>query len=113
MADLDPLGAEPAYNAEIDPLTYGLTIWDLDRHFYTDSLRHAFGGRRQATLREMVDRLRETYCGKFGCEYMYIQRRRKKSAAEAPGIGSFADLERRQAPHPRNLLQAEEFEHFL
>ncbi len=26
MADLDPLGEEPAYNAELDPLTYGLTI---------------------------------------------------------------------------------------
>ena len=78
MADLDPLGDEPAYNSELDALTYGLTIWDLDRHFYTDSLGHAFHGRTQATLREMVDLLRETYCGKIGSEYMYIQRPEEK-----------------------------------
>ena len=78
MADLDPLGDEPAWNPELDPLTYGLTIWDLDRLFYADSLSHAFGARKQATLREMVDILRETYCGKIGCEYMYIQRPEEK-----------------------------------
>jgi 2-oxoglutarate dehydrogenase E1 component len=114
MADLDPLGAEPAYNKEIDPLTYGLTIWDLDRHFYTDSLAHAFGGRKQATLREMVDRLRETYCGKFGCEYMYIQRTeeklwlQKRLETHAPALSKEDKLRILE-----NLLQAEEFELFL
>jgi 2-oxoglutarate dehydrogenase E1 component len=38
IADLDPLGAEPSYHAELDPETYGLTIWDLDREFLTGSL---------------------------------------------------------------------------
>jgi 2-oxoglutarate dehydrogenase E1 component len=114
MADLDPLGAEPAYNAEIDPLTYGLTIWDLDRHFYTDSLRHAFGGRRQATLREMVDRLRETYCGKFGCEYMYIQRTEEKVWLQKRLEADPQQLSKEEKLRIfENLLQAEEFEHFL
>ena len=114
MADLDPLGAEPAYNAEIDPLTYGLTIWDLDRHFYTDSLRHAFGGRKQATLREMVDRLRETYCGKFGCEYMYIQRTEEKLWLQKRLETDAAPLSKEDKLRIlENLLQAEEFEHFL
>ncbi len=32
IADLDPLGgANPSYHPELDPVTYGLTIWDLDR----------------------------------------------------------------------------------
>ena len=35
IADLDPLGAEPHYHPELDPGTYGLTIWDLDREFLT------------------------------------------------------------------------------
>ena len=34
IADLDPLAAkEPHMHAELDPATYGLTIWDLDREF--------------------------------------------------------------------------------
>ena len=41
IADLDPLGAEPSYHPELDPETYGLTIWDLDREFLTGSLGDA------------------------------------------------------------------------
>ena len=46
IADLDPLGAEPSYHAELDPETYGLTIWDLDREFLTGSLGEAIGEAR-------------------------------------------------------------------
>jgi multifunctional 2-oxoglutarate metabolism enzyme len=36
IADLDPLRwKEPHMHAELDPATYGLTIWDLDREFLT------------------------------------------------------------------------------
>ncbi len=116
MADLDPLGDEPAYNAELDPLTYGLTIWDLDRHFYTDSLAHAFGNRKQATLREMVDLLRETYCGKIGAEYMYIQRPEEKiwlqERMESPAH-SYHLTKEEKLRILDNLMRAEEFEHFL
>jgi len=115
MADLDPLGDEPAYNSELDPLSYGLTIWDLDRHFYTDSLVHAFEGRTQATLREMVDLLRETYCGKIGAEYMYIQRPEEKNwlqeRMESPQESVISQADKVRILD--NLLRAEEFEHFL
>ena len=43
IADLDPLGGEPGYHPELDPLRYGLTIWDLDREFLTGSLGEAIG----------------------------------------------------------------------
>jgi 2-oxoglutarate decarboxylase len=43
IADLDPLGTEPSYHPELDPETYGLTIWDLDREFLTGSLGEAIG----------------------------------------------------------------------
>jgi multifunctional 2-oxoglutarate metabolism enzyme len=116
MADLDPLGDEPAYNPELDALTYGLTIWDLDRHFYADSLAHAFGGRKQATLREMVDVLRSTYCGKIGCEYMYIQRPEEKiwlqERMESPEF-AFKLSKEGKLRVLNDLLEAEEFEHFL
>ena len=116
MADLDPLGEEPAWNAELDPLSYGLTIWDLDRHFYVDSLAHAFSDRKQATLREMVDILRETYCGKIGCEYMYIQRPEEKlwlqQRMESPQYAFQLSTEEKIRIFD-HMLQAEEFEHFL
>lgn len=115
MADLDPLGDEPAYNAELDPLTYGLTIWDLDRHFYTGTLQHAFDGRKQATLREMVDHLREAYCGKIGSEYMYIQRPEEKcwlmERLEKPASPPLSAPEKTRILE--NLMMAEEFELFL
>ena len=38
VADLDPLGAQNTYFAELDPATYKLTFWDYDREFITGSL---------------------------------------------------------------------------
>ena len=81
IADLDPLGAEPSYHPELDPATYGLTIWDLDREFLTGSLGEAIGEdapQPVATLREILETLRQTYCGKIGCEYMNIQHPEQK-----------------------------------
>ena len=114
MADLDPLGREPAYNPELDPLTYGLTIWDLDRYFYTDSLQQAFGGRKQVTLREMVDLLRTTYCGKVGYEYMYNQRPAEKLWLQTHMETPPAALTKQEKLRVlENILRAEEFELFL
>jgi 2-oxoglutarate dehydrogenase E1 component len=102
--------------AELDPLTYGLTIWDLDRFFYVGTLQHAFGTRRQAALREMVELLRATYCGKIGAEYMYIQRPEEKAWLQhqmetETGIWPSASAERLRILE--DVLRAEEFEHFL
>jgi 2-oxoglutarate decarboxylase len=69
IAHLDPLVNEPHHHPELDPGYYGLTIWDLDRTFVTGGL----GGKPTATLRDILDVLRETYCGTIGVEYMNIQ----------------------------------------
>jgi len=69
LANLNPLGYEPHYHPELDPAQYGLTIWDLDRKFITGGL----GGQAVATLRDILDILRETYSGKIGVEYRNIQ----------------------------------------
>jgi 2-oxoglutarate dehydrogenase E1 component len=51
IAPLDPLQAEPpSMHPELDPATYGLSIWDLDREFFCDGL----AGRRKATLSEIL-----------------------------------------------------------
>ena len=74
IADFDPLGSEAVYHPELDPATYGLTIWDLDREFLTGTLMSDDDEpQRVATLREILETLRQTYCGKIGCEYMNIQ----------------------------------------
>ncbi len=42
IAHLDPLDwTEPRMHAELDPLTYGLTVWDLDREFLVQGLGRA------------------------------------------------------------------------
>jgi len=116
MAGLDPLGADPEYNAELDPLTYGLTIWDLDRHFFAGTLQHAFGTRRQVALREMIELLRATYCGKIGAEYMYIQRPEEKLWLQhqmETETGIWPSSKEQKVRILQDLLRGEEFERFL
>ncbi len=70
IADLDPLRwQEPHTPRELDPATYGLTIWDLDREFLTDGV----GGVDKMTLGSLLGVLRDAYCRTIGVEYMHIQ----------------------------------------
>ncbi len=74
LADVNPLGLEAYYYPELDPAHYGFTIWDFDRHFDTGGL----GGVHRATLRDIIDMLRDTYCDQIGIEFMHIQEPVKK-----------------------------------
>ncbi|HKR66693.1 MAG TPA: multifunctional oxoglutarate decarboxylase/oxoglutarate dehydrogenase thiamine pyrophosphate-binding subunit/dihydrolipoyllysine-residue succinyltransferase subunit, partial [Thermoanaerobaculia bacterium] len=69
LADLDPLEYKVGRHPELDPQFYGFTLWDLDREFVCGGLC----GKQTAKLRDILDTLRETYCGKIGPEYMHIQ----------------------------------------
>jgi len=69
LADLDPLDYKIARHPELDPQFYGFTLWDLDREFVCGGLC----GKQNAKLRDILDTLRETYCGKIGPEYMHMQ----------------------------------------
>ena len=75
IAHLDPLGEKPAYHPELDPETYGLTLWDLDRTFITGASGDQVSAweEPQAALRDILQALRSAYCGKVGVEYMNIQ----------------------------------------
>ena len=69
QADLDPLRQyERPEVAELDPAYHGLTDEDLDTTFNTGSLV----GPAKATLREILDIARATYCRTVGAEYMHI-----------------------------------------
>ncbi|HUK19137.1 MAG TPA: multifunctional oxoglutarate decarboxylase/oxoglutarate dehydrogenase thiamine pyrophosphate-binding subunit/dihydrolipoyllysine-residue succinyltransferase subunit [Bryobacteraceae bacterium] len=119
IADLDPLGHEPSHHPELDPETYGLTIWDLDREFLTGSLGEAFsdgGPRPVATLREILETLRGTYCGKIGCEYMNIQvpeQKRWLQLRMEPEKNRWPLEPETRRRILRNVIAAEAFEHFL
>ncbi|HMJ99814.1 MAG TPA: 2-oxoglutarate dehydrogenase E1 component, partial [Reyranella sp.] len=69
-ADLDPLGLiRHARHRELDPATYGFGDGDWDRPIL---IFGSLGLGESATLRQIWDRLRKTYCGKIGVEYMHI-----------------------------------------
>jgi len=69
-ADLDPLGLiRHARHRELDPATYGFGDGDWDRSIL---IFGSLGLGESATLRQIWDRLRKTYCGKIGVEYMHI-----------------------------------------
>ncbi len=69
LSCIDPLVACPTSHPLLDIPAFGLDIADLDATFYTD----LFPERRRATLKEIVQALRETYCRSIGVEYMHIQ----------------------------------------
>ena len=75
VAELDPLGLSehPAAPA-LEPATYGFDDADLDRTFRADGLH----GVETATLRDILARLRQIYCGSVGVEFMHISTPAKK-----------------------------------
>ncbi len=110
-AHLDPLAAQPPHiHPELDPATYGLTIWDLPRPFYADGL----AGREIATLDEILHLLRDAYCRTLGIEYMHIQDPEQKRWIQSHVEGVSASLSAEEQRHILERLNAAEaFERFL
>ena len=70
-ADLDPLKrAERPKIPELEPAFYDLTESDMDITF--SATNTYFTKAEQQTLREILQALRETYCGTIGAEFMHI-----------------------------------------
>jgi 2-oxoglutarate dehydrogenase E1 component len=68
-ADLDPLKrAERPPIPELEPSFYGFTDADQETVF---DISNTFFGKDRMSLRELMNALRETYCGTLGVEYMY------------------------------------------
>ena len=69
-ARLDPLGLQvPKPHPELDPATHGFTEADMDRPIFIDYVL----GLETATPRQILQILRQTYCGPIGVEFMHIQ----------------------------------------
>ncbi|MGB0960754.1 MAG: 2-oxoglutarate dehydrogenase E1 component [Halocynthiibacter sp.] len=68
-ADLDPLDMREGRNQpELDPASYGFTEADMDRPIFIDNVL----GLQIATMRQIVDIVKRTYCGTFALQYMHI-----------------------------------------
>ena len=69
MADTDPLRYRQRSHPDLDVVTHGLSLWDLDREFATGG----FGGKPFMKLRRILGVLRDSYCRHIGVEYIYIE----------------------------------------
>jgi 2-oxoglutarate dehydrogenase E1 component len=68
IARVDPLGLPRPEPAELDPSYHGFKPTDLDRQFSATTIH----GPDVLTLRQVLERLRNTYCRSIGVEYMHI-----------------------------------------
>ena len=112
LADVNPLGLQSYYYPELDPASYGFTIWDLDREFDTGGI----GGINRAPLRTIINMLRDTYCGKLGIEYMHVQDPVKEKYIQnwvEPTRFSYPFTKEERLHTYKHLTQAEQFEQYL
>ncbi len=110
MADVDPLEYKQRSHPDLDVVTHGLTLWDLDREFATGG----FGGKTFMSLRKILGLLRDSYCRTVGVEYMYIEDRAERQWIQTHvevGAQKFAPEEHLRILHKLN--GAEAFETFL
>jgi 2-oxoglutarate dehydrogenase E1 component len=111
ISNLDPLGRkEPKTHEELDPMHWGLTIWDLDREFPTGGL----AGKRTMPLRDILGLLRDAYARTVGVEYMHIQEVDQKNWIQDHVEGVQNDITRDEREAILTALNAAEaFERFL
>jgi 2-oxoglutarate dehydrogenase E1 component len=75
-ADLDPLKrTDREHIPELDPSFYGFADADFETVFNTSN---TFFGKEVMSLRDLLNALRETYCGSVGAEYMYTSDQSQK-----------------------------------
>ncbi len=115
-AQFDPLGIIGAgYHRELDYKTYGFTEEDLNRKFYLDTFT-SMAGKAEATLGEILEVMRESYCSSIGVEYMHIQETEERAWIQNAVEGYNYRTEfspRLKKMIFKDLIEAEGFENFL
>jgi 2-oxoglutarate dehydrogenase E1 component len=113
-ANLDPLGISEVkedYN-ELSPEAYGFTEADYDRPIFIDHVL----GLEYATIRQMLEILKRTYCSTLGVEFMHISDPEEKAwiqaRIEGPDKGIAFTPEGKKAILQK-LVEAEGFEQFI
>ncbi len=112
-ANLDPLGLQQLpQESELDPASYGFTEADWGRRIFLDHVL----GLEFATIPEMIDILRRTYCSTLGVEFMHISDAAEKAwiqeRIEGPDKGiDFTTMGKKAILN--KLIEAEGFERFI
>ncbi len=113
IGNLDPLHLTPPRpHPELEPASYGFTPADLDHQIYIDNVL----GLETASLRQIIEILRRTYCGSVGYEFMHISSPEQKQWIQERVEGvdkgvSFSNLGKKAIL--TKLIQAEGIEKFL
>jgi 2-oxoglutarate dehydrogenase E1 component len=112
-ADLDPLNMRDEVNhPELDPKSYGFADADMDRPIFIDNVL----GLQMASMRQIIDIVKRTYCGTFALQYMHISDAEQaawlKERIEGYGKEIAFTREGRKAILNK-LVEAEGFEKFL
>ena len=112
-ADLDPLALrKESHHPELQPESYGFGPEDMDRPIFLDYVL----GLEMATIREMLEILRRTYCGTFAVEFMHVSDPEEKAWIQERIEGRDKEIsftkEGRLAILDK-LIHAEGFEKFL
>ncbi|MCF1709205.1 2-oxoglutarate dehydrogenase E1 component [Tabrizicola sp. J26] len=112
-ADLDPLGIRDRSNhPELDPKSYGFSDADMDRPIFIDNVL----GLQVASMRQIIEIVKRTYCGTFALQYMHIsdpeQAAWLKERIEGYGKEIAFTREGRKAILNK-LVEAEGYEKFL
>ncbi|MEM7680045.1 MAG: 2-oxoglutarate dehydrogenase E1 component [Pseudomonadota bacterium] len=112
-AKLDPLGLKGITDhPELDPGHYGFSLADHDRKIYIGGVL----GLQEASIKEILQICRQTYCGTIGLEYLHMTDPEEKSwlqeRIEEPRNKTDFTPEGKKAIFQR-LVAAEGFEQFL
>ena len=112
-ADLDPLKINNGENnPELDPKNFGFKDTDLDRTIFLDDVL----GLKSATLREIIEIVKRTYCGTFALQYMHISDPEQSSwlKERIEGLGKEIQFTKEGRKAILNkLVEAEGLEKFL
>jgi 2-oxoglutarate dehydrogenase E1 component len=113
IADLDPLNLrEKDPHPELDPASYGFGPDDMDRQIFIDNVL----GLERATIRQIVDILKATYCSTMAVEFMHMSDPRHKAWIQERIEGPDKSIE--FTPEGKKailnkLIEAEGFEAYL
>ena len=117
IANLDPLGLmDRGMHPELDPASYGLTIWDLEREFRVQELLgpQASKGRERLKLADILGIMRDAYARTIGLEYMHISNPEEKKWIQEQVEGQSFEIDHETQGHILERLNAAEaLEKFL
>ncbi len=112
-ADLDPLKlTDFGAQRELDPNSYGFGSDDLDREIFING----YLGLESATVRQILEILKRTYCSTFAVEFMHISNPEEKSWLQERIEGPDKEIafsKNGKRAILRKLVETESFENFL